>query len=218
MPETAFEVVYDGPALDDGRIPVRDLAPALLALGDLFAEARKVAYPDMPHVSLEIQATREGSFGVDLILQAADGIWEQVVTTSGSDEVSALVNLKELIIGGGFVGYFGYRKRIKGRRVTKQEPADGGQTKVTADDGASITVRHEIIVLDENSRVRRSARSVVQPLSASGVERLDFKDEAEVTESLDQDDVPSFALPSAEPDESEEPEEQVFEDVLLIDL
>ena len=37
--ETAFGVAYDGPALADGRMAVRDLAPALLALGDLFADA-----------------------------------------------------------------------------------------------------------------------------------------------------------------------------------
>ena len=42
LAETAFQIAYEGPALETGRMPVRDLAPALLALGDLFTEASVV--------------------------------------------------------------------------------------------------------------------------------------------------------------------------------
>jgi hypothetical protein len=70
MAETAFRVAYDGPALATGRMPVRDLAPALLALGDLFAEASQVIYPEGKPVALSIKATEEGSFDVHLILES----------------------------------------------------------------------------------------------------------------------------------------------------
>lgn len=46
MAESAFTVTYDGPALATGRIPVRDLAPALLALGELFLDASSLVNPD----------------------------------------------------------------------------------------------------------------------------------------------------------------------------
>src|SRR5688500_11839084 len=52
MAETTFGVVYDGPALETGRMPVRDLAPALLALGQLFSEASRFVYPEQEPVSL----------------------------------------------------------------------------------------------------------------------------------------------------------------------
>src|SRR5688572_17376787 len=116
MAETAFGVTYDGPALVTGRMPVRELAPALLALGDVFAEASLVAYPDRPPVALDIKATEEGSFVVQLILETPDEVWDQVVDIFGSDAVSALVNLKELVIGSGF-GLFWLIKRLKGRRI-----------------------------------------------------------------------------------------------------
>jgi hypothetical protein len=34
-----FHVVYDGPALDEHRMNIRDLAPALVAIADLFSAA-----------------------------------------------------------------------------------------------------------------------------------------------------------------------------------
>lgn len=60
MAETTFGVNYDGPALDDGRMPVRDLAPALLALGELFREASAELYPDLPPPALDVKATEKG--------------------------------------------------------------------------------------------------------------------------------------------------------------
>ena len=56
MAETALHQLR-GPALRDNRMEVRELAPALLALGDLVREANVVANPDQPPVSLQIRAT-----------------------------------------------------------------------------------------------------------------------------------------------------------------
>ena len=60
MAEVDFAVEYDGPALQAGRMPVRDLAPALLALGEIFTDASRVFYPEREPVALNIEATREG--------------------------------------------------------------------------------------------------------------------------------------------------------------
>jgi hypothetical protein len=103
--ETSFSIAYDGPALETGRMPVRDLAPALLALGELFTEASQIVYPDADPVALSIKATEQGSFEVHLILEGKD-LWDQFVNLFGSDPVTALVNLKTLIAGGGTVSPF----------------------------------------------------------------------------------------------------------------
>lgn len=70
MAHTEFGVAYDGPALADHTMDVRDLAPALLALGDLFVAAGRVVEKDAEPPSLQIRATAGGSFVVDLALQA----------------------------------------------------------------------------------------------------------------------------------------------------
>src|SRR3954447_20078355 len=98
MAETAFEVKYDGEALRDGRMPVRDLAPALLALGELFRIAGSELYPDLPPPTLEAKATEKGSFDVHLIINASDA-WEQVMNMLTAKGSTALSNLEALVFG-----------------------------------------------------------------------------------------------------------------------
>jgi hypothetical protein len=56
MAATQFSVAFGGPAVDDGTMPIRDLAPALLALGDVFSAASRTLYPDREPVALNIKA------------------------------------------------------------------------------------------------------------------------------------------------------------------
>jgi len=72
MAESEFGIEYAGPELDAGTMPVRDLAPALLAMGELVAAASLVVYPERPPVALNIKATEPGSFVVRLILESKD--------------------------------------------------------------------------------------------------------------------------------------------------
>lgn len=98
--QTGFSVVYDGPAVAGGEMPVRDLAPALLALGDLFTEASTVLYPKLEPAGLNIKATEKGSFDVSLILHG-EAIWDQIVKLFTSPDANALINLRDAIIGTG---------------------------------------------------------------------------------------------------------------------
>src|SRR4051794_33274663 len=128
MAETKFGIKYEGTALADGRMAVRDLAPALLALGELFTEASTTLYPDRPTVALDIHATRQGSFDVDLILTAAEGAWD-AAELFGSDGLSTLINLKEIILGGsgGAISLVHFIKWLRGRRIkaVEEAPAEG---------------------------------------------------------------------------------------------
>jgi len=196
MAETDFAVTYDGPALA-GRMPVRDLAPALLALGDLFAEASAVLYPDKPPVALDIKATREGSFDIHLLLSGG-GVWDSVVEMFDSEAANALANLKELILGGG-IGLFAFIKWRRGRGLKSQEVVKGGAIRLTLDDGDTLEVPQEVVALHENVRVRKSARAVVAPMERSGIERVEFRSEQEVTVAIEASELEAFEPP--QPDE-----------------
>jgi hypothetical protein len=178
-------------------MPVRDLAPALLALGELFADASRTVYPEQEPVALDIKATEEGSFILHLILEA-ERAWDQVEDLFGSDAASALVNIKELVIGAP-LGLFALIRHLKGRRIKSRENGpDPGQIKLTLTDGTTIEIPVEVLKLYDNPSVRRKARDVVTPLGREGVERLDFDSEDLDTVSLDEADLSAFESPEVE--------------------
>lgn len=189
--ETEFGVKYDGPAIVDGRMPVRDLAPALLALGEMFAEASVLLYPDRKPLALDIKATNEGSFLVHLILSTKD----HLIDLFGSDGATALLNLKDYIVGGG-IGIFWLLKRLRGRRITSHESVpESGQIRLTLDDGTSFEIPVQVFELYRTVEIRKKAREVVEPLAASGIDVMEFRSDNEVTVRVETPDLPAYAVP-----------------------
>jgi len=66
MNDENLTLVFDGSGVEKGEIDVQDLAPALLALGDLIQSANNVINGDRAKISVCVRATAEGSFEVDL--------------------------------------------------------------------------------------------------------------------------------------------------------
>jgi len=197
--ETSFDVRYDGTALADGRMAVRDLAPALLALGDLFVAASRELHPEREPVGLNIKATNEGSFLVQMCLE---GAWENVVDLFSGDVITAVVNLKEVVIGGA-AGWSVLEaiKRIAGRRIAKREQlTEPGMVRLTLEDGTTLEFPSEIVELIGSVEVRKSARQVVRPLERDGIDLLEFIDDESVTVRIQAADVPKFDLPAVAPE------------------
>lgn len=220
MAETSFEVRYEGDALRDGRMPVRDLAPALLALGQLFTEASQLLYPENDPVSLEIEATREGSFEVDLILHGVGAGWDQL-STNPVESAAALVLFKEIVIGDSIdLSLFGLIKWLKGKLITEQrEGPEPGEVTLRTEDGSEITVKSEVAGLSRDPQIRKKAREVVEPLRRDGVDTLEIRSDDKPTVQLEKDDIPAFEVPETEDAEVlSEQELDVFLEVLTADL
>lgn len=197
MAGTAFDVTYDGPRLQTGEMPVRDLAPALLALGEVFTEASLLLHPGREPVALNIRATEDGSFIVQLVLVAD---WDQVADLLTSDPVQSLINLKELVVGGS-VGLFWLLKKLKHRKITRIE--DGavadlqpGHVRLTLDDGTVLEVPSEVVTLQNSITIRRHVREVVEPLSKPGLDVVRFKSaESETSVEIRADDLDAYRVP-----------------------
>jgi hypothetical protein len=216
MAETSFEVSYDGEAVRDGRMEVRELAPALLALSELFTDASHLLYPDNQPVALEIEATREGSFVVELVLHAVGSGWDQLSQMDVARDVGQLALFKEFVIGDSIdFSLFGLIKRLKGKIVVKEVDGPGpDETTLTDEGGSELVVKSDVARLAADENIRRDLRDVVEPLKREGVDSFEVRSEAKATVRLEKTDTPSFEAPSP-PDDPELLSEQVLDDVYL---
>jgi hypothetical protein len=200
MAEATFSVNYDGPALQDGRMPVRELAPALLALGELFRVAGSEVYPDLPAPTLEIKATERGSFDVHLIVNASDA-WEQVMNMLTAQGSTALTNLEGLIFGasGAGVGLYKFIQRLKRRKIKKIEAASQPDLmKVILDDGTTLEAPAGTIKIYRNPAARKAVRDSVAPAKRNGIEKVEFHPASSEVESIavEAGEVDDFELPT----------------------
>lgn len=182
-------VKYEGSALDGGEISVRALAPALLALGDLFTEASLQVHPDREPASLNIRATAEGSFVIDLAVHAPDA-WDQVRTLLTGKSVIALSELKDLLFGTG--GLLWVIIKAKNRYVEKKEFLEPGMVRITFPDGTTLEAKADAVALYETDAARQSAAEVVAPLKVDGISQVVFGANDNAPLAVSKRDLPAF--------------------------
>jgi hypothetical protein len=192
MAEYDFSLTYDGPALDSGRMEVRDLAPALIAFGDLFREANALLYPEAPPVSLEIRATEAGSFHIALIMVRPDLVIRAVQLFSGS-AATGLVNLYTFIIGSG--GLLVLLRKMYGKSVERTEQLPDGIVRLIMNDGTIIEVPDETLRLYGSVNIRRRVREVMTPLGREGIDEITITDGNE-SAVIPADDLPVYDIPN----------------------
>lgn len=191
MPDYAFSVTYDGPALDSNSMLVRDLAPALVAFADMIDDARRIEYPTATTPGLAIAATTPGSFNIVLHLVEA-GFFQKVADLFNSAPVTAVVNGGQLVswvIGGLVIA--GQHRRI--RRIQNDQPREGW-ARITLVDETTLDLPLPSVRLAQDVDFRRHARDAVIPLQPGTIDRLTVTSrESSVTVNADQ--VGAFALP-----------------------
>jgi hypothetical protein len=171
---------------------VRDLAPALLALGDIFHETNSVLNPAFPDVQLDVRAFNPGSF--DVILHLAQELHDHGVQALTSPDVVALGELVT-VVG----AFFALVKQLRGRRIVREEAAETpGTTRLILDNGDVIETPAASKVLYTRSTIRNAAKKVVDPLYQDGIEELRFTVDEQTIVSINADDAEAFTVDLAD--------------------
>jgi len=189
--KAAFKIAYDGEALRDHSMDVRDLAPALLSLGKLFDAANLALNGDKATIKLQVKAHSAGSFEVALELFQSWG--SQVSHFLTGDLVTSGINLKELIVGGG-TGIFFLIKKLKGKKPDRIEHLKNGSVILELD-GKTVTVPVSLLRLYQDVAVRIAAEEVLKPLYHDNIDRFIIKENDEITEEITKADMHYFTLP-----------------------
>ena len=192
-----LDMVYDGPALADGSMNVRDLAPAMMAVGGFFEAANRIENGERAEVSVNVRATSAASFHI--AFEVVQNLEVAGLLKIDPGELLTTANaLKALLIGGGGLGtgIFALIKWLRGRRpqVTK---INESLYRFTVE-GETYEVPIELLRLYQDVQVRRNLQDMVRPVREPGIDRLEFREGNRTVEEVTEDDVMAFDAPTYE--------------------
>lgn len=197
-----FSVSYGGSALSDHEMNVRDLAPALLALGELIEDANKILNNDKTKVVVNIKATEPGS--VIVALSAHQDLISQAIGLFSSDGVNSVLNLLDILkilglsVGGGGLGVIGIIKWIKNRKITNVTKLEMGDYRLELEGGEAKIVKKTEIELFKAISIRKSIETIIHtPLQKDGVDNVTFEVEGN-KEIIKKEEAESFLTPTVE--------------------
>lgn len=214
MSKYDFSVRYYGNALEDNRIPVKDLAPSLLALSEAFQEVQRITHPYEEPLSLDIKATEKGSFIVDLILTNGKDLLAQAMDFLNGNESNALASLVMYVEI--FRGAIKLIKKLKNFKIKNREETTDSKTKITFEDKTTIEIPKESLEATKNIEFRKNMKEVISPLQTDGVDGIDFYHEKEESVRIDKKDIPAFEVPEIEDKELETDESEVYLQIINV--
>lgn len=196
MSKASFVVAFEGPAVQDGTIDVRDLAPALLSLGQLVDAANRTLNGDKVPARVQAKAVSAGCFEVSLDVVLTN--WEALKGFLISPDVEGAKALIEWVglvggVGGGLIALYRW---LHGREVDKVERLDGGFVRITIGD-SSIVTPMEVLRLYQEMAVNQAMNRLISSIEAGKIDRIEFRESpgAQASQTLTVEDKSTFQLP-----------------------
>ena len=191
MSKASTTIVFNGQAIKTGSMDVRDLAPALLSFGKVCERAHAVVNGKETGMSVHVHGFKAGSFGIDLsIVQTS---LEHMNTLFGSQEYATAKELLTLLIGGGGVSVYGLIKWLKGRKPNQITVKDEEVTLTLDDEPEPITIPKKKYQLITDPELNKHLYESLSPLKREGVDNCEFRQESEVLERVEKDDLTYFS-------------------------
>lgn len=175
---------YEGDALRNHEIDVRQLGPALVGLSQSFERAQALVNPDY-RIKLNAKATSEGSVVIDLIVR----IMNDVVPLLSSDEVSATANAIEIgafVFGGirlasNAVYHHGKPKKVEGTE------RDDSKIDIKYPDGTIERAYPESLEMIGDPGFVKGVKDATAPALCDGIDCIEFH-LPNVSETVTQED------------------------------
>jgi len=195
--KASFKVFYCGPILDSGQMDVRELAPALLAMGSLLEESNRVLNDGNTEVSVKVKKFEDGSFGISF--EVVQGFATQLIELFSGKQTTAAINLLQMIgfACAGYNGLFYIIKKAKGRTPIKAKILEDGNVELDFS-GETEIVPKPVFDLYRDIKVRQQTENVLKPLLVDGIERFAVKEDHNEIESVDKSEYKYFTTPSIE--------------------
>jgi hypothetical protein len=202
-----FSIRYSGPALESGEMDVRDLAPALFALGSLFEEANAVLNGPDTKATLQVRSSFDkGSFVAHLHLGVT---WYEHIRTfllgkpKDAKELLEILGFYGTLAAGTVKGVLWLIKAIGARKVTGATSLGDGTTNIFIENHVTINAEDRTWDLYRRRSVIQGFQAIAAPIGRDGVDELQVKHDDEAASEIVKDDLPAIYLMrenSPEPD------------------
>lgn len=192
MKSEKFLLRYSGPSVDAGMMDVADLAPALLALGELIEEANNIVNGGRaPKISVKISKFSPGSFQVEITL--VQKIIEQINNLFGVD-LSDVKNILSLLFGEN--GLLPLLKWLKGRKPDEIRENPDGSVEMSSG-GETITFNNvQVVNLYKNCLIGENVEKISKPLKSPGMDALELRLSGDSPSfQIEKDEVGYFKVP-----------------------
>lgn len=192
-----FSIVYDGEALAEGAIEARDLAPALLALAEVFEEAQAIVPQPDARITLRVRAGFErGSFEVHLEIAK---LYQNVVSLFSGQDATALANLFQILGIAGVAGLLGVLqliKRARGRKPVSVTIERSERVRIIFEGEDPIEVDRRVWALFSKMSVRKAIEQVIAPLFKQGIDTFKIRHKGKDTLTVAQDEAKHYLAPT----------------------
>lgn len=205
LSETRIQIAYDGVALQGGEMDVRQLAPALLAIGDLLESSNRTLNGDATKVSVRVRSDfKSGSFEIDFLLVQSLAEQAKMWIAGGRSAVSASDITEFLGLASSVSGLLGLNLIELIRWLNRKRPAnvtrgtDGNITLNLEGDGNEIQIHKHVWKLANDEEVRKNLETVLKPLGTPGIDTFEARRDGKPINKITKDEADLFRAPDDE--------------------
>ena len=198
MSKASFKVYYSGPVLESGQMDVRELAPALLAIGNLLEESNRVLNEWRATIAVKVKRFEDGSFGISF--DVIQGYASQVVDLFSGKQFTAAANLLQ-IIGFSVVGYkslFYLLKKARGRKPQHAKTLEDGNIEIEFSAQEVEIVEKPVFDIYRDLKVRKEVENTLKPLTIDGINSFNVRYNNFTIETVNESELRYYETPDIE--------------------
>ncbi len=199
MTKETIHIAYCGAAVDNGCMDVKDLAPALLAFGDLVREADRIANANTSNIAVYVNSNfQQGSF--EITLDAVQSIGEQIRSLFCSNQTYTLREVLDILgLASGLTGanVLELIRWLQNRKITKVERLENDQARIfTKEEYYDISVLGFNIF--RSIKARENIEKLVSPLKNEGINGFEVRYSNGEKQHIKEDEIEFYAVPTEE--------------------
>jgi hypothetical protein len=187
-----IKLSFCGEALKDGSMDVKEFAPILIALDDLFDETNKYLTHGGDKITIKINSKIEkGSF--ECFIEIIKSSYQQVIEVLNSKDVIALVNFLAIlgISGFGGLGLFQLIKKSKGEKPINITQINNSIT-IEFKGEEPIVVDKSVYDIFNNPRTRDASVRIVRPLRNEGFDNIEIYHKSKIAVTVNKSEAKFF--------------------------